>query len=172
MGKAYIIVMIAGLAILITIIALTSGGQSSQCVLTLAVGESNEQIDWLDQNAFQFASTSQALSGRSEGGGVQIDYRDRGKLRIVEQRFYGETGRAYARFYYADNGAVFAVTKLNLYYNVPIYVDADATVGGSEKKDFYLSRDGTVCRWFLNDVEQLVNEQTIDMIRGYLAGVL
>src|SRR5262245_4737103 len=98
------------------------------------------------------------------GGGVQVDYTDKGTLKSVEQRFYGETGSAYARFYYGDEGRVFAITKLNLTYDVPIYVDPAAKIGASEKKDFYLSRDGTICRWFLNDVEQAVDKDTTDMI--------
>jgi hypothetical protein len=55
---------------------------------------------------------------------------------------------------------------------LPIYVDSSAEIKSSEKKDFYLSKSGVVCNWFLNDSEQPVDKDTIDMIKEYISGVL
>ena len=141
------------------------------CRTLLPISQSNDPINDLDQDALKFAATSREILGQSAEGGQQIDFTDNGKRRIVEQRFYGETGKSYARFYYFED-RIFAITKLNLSYKVPIYVDSSAEIKSSEKKDFYLSKSGAVCNWFLNDSEQPVDNDTINMIKEYISGIL
>lgn len=140
------------------------------CRTLLPVSQSNELINRLDQDATKFASTSKEIVGQSAEGGQQIEFRDKVKLQIVEQRFYGETGKSFERFYYSGD-RIFAITKLNLSYEVPIYVDPKAKIKSSEKKDFYLDKSGVVCTWFLNDTEQAVDKDTIDMIKQYISGI-
>ena len=164
-----IAIIIAGAAVVI----LAPRAQNSDiCVPIVPVDRSREIVNLFDGSTSQFASTTVDVMGRSTEGGTQTTFTKSRAKQIVEQRFYGETGRSYMRFYYNEDGAIFAITKLNLSYHVPIYVDSSATVKMSEKKDFYLNRDGTVCSWFLNDVEQSVDRDTQDMIREYIASIL
>jgi hypothetical protein len=142
----------------------------ASCTTLLPTNQSNELIDKLDKDAGKFASTTKDISGQSAEGGQQIDFKDKGKRQIVEQRFYGETGKSYARFYYFE-GRIFAVTKLNVIYKVPIYVDSSAEVKSAEKKDFYLNKNGVVCNWYLNDSLQSVDRDVTDMIAQYISGI-
>ena len=143
----------------------------TSCQPVLSISRSNELIDALDQNSYKFASSSETVLGGSAEGGEQTNFVDNGRRQIVEQRFYGESGKSYERFYYFA-GQIFAITKLNIFYKVPIYIDSSAAVKYSEKKDFYLSNNGVVCKWFLNDVEQSVDKDTIDMIHQYISGII
>ena len=169
--KQRIVLILSAVAIIGLVVFFGITIKPTSCQTVLPLRQSNELIDALDQNAYKFASTSMSVSGRSSEGGEQINFVDNGKRQIVEQHFYGESGKSYARFYYFE-GRLFAITKLNLFYKVPIYVDPSAAVKSSEKKDFYLNKNGVVCNWFLNDSEQPVDKDTIDMIKEYVLGIL
>jgi hypothetical protein len=67
---------------------------------------------------------------------------------------------------------IVAITKLNLLYAAPISIKSSGEIKATEKKDFYLSFNGTVCRWFLNDAEQKVDGDTIQMVREYISSIL
>src|SRR5262245_22528169 len=82
----------------------------SGCRLQFTISESNDFVERLDQAAGNFSSTTTKIMGRSAEGGVQFTYTDNNARQIVEQRFYGETGRTYMRFYY-NRGEVFALVK-------------------------------------------------------------
>jgi hypothetical protein len=75
------------------------------------------------------------------------------------------------RFYYS-RGTLFALTKLNLYYKVPIYVDKSAKVSYSEKQDYYFDENSNLCQWFNNGEEQLVDAVIKQTVSGYVKGVL
>jgi hypothetical protein len=152
--------------------ATTSEQVESNCVTVLPIDQSNKSILLNDKAALQAASSSQEINGRSDGGGGQITYYEKnGEIPVIEQRFYGESSGSYIRFYYAQ-GTLFALTKLNLYYKVPIYVDKSAKVAYTEKQDYYLDENGNVCRWFNNGEEQSVDAVVKQTVGGYVQGVL
>jgi len=95
------------------------------CSPIFSAAQSKEKVDSLDKQSSQFASTTANLMGRSAEGGAQITFSQNGNRKIVEQRFYGETGKSYMRFYY-DNDHIFEIVKLNshmLFLSVPIAVE-------------------------------------------------
>ena len=75
------------------------------------------------------------------------------------------------RFYY-DHGNLYALTKLNMFYKVPIYVDNSATVVQTEKRDYYFDGKNNACQWFLNDKEQRLDAETKQAVDGYVKGVV
>jgi hypothetical protein len=160
-----LVVSLGVLCVYIYVVKATSG------TMLQSVNQSKDRINALDLAAVKFASTTRDIFGQSTEGGEQIDFLSNGQRMVAEQRFYGETGRSYMRYYY-DRGNIFAITKLNLSYEVPIYVDPSAAVKSSEKKEFFVDNGGQVCHWFLNDTEKVVDKETIEMIHQYISGVL
>jgi hypothetical protein len=133
--------------------------------------QSQALIDRLDHSEPSFASTTQDVMGRTTEGGEQTTYTQDGVRRIVEQRFYGETGRAIARIYYTS-GTPFALIVRNMKYAVPLSVDNNGTVQSTEKRAYFLADNGVVCGWLLNAKPQPVDDETIESVKTYLAGVL
>jgi hypothetical protein len=70
---------------------------ADHCSSIMPQEHSKALIDSLDRNESSFASTTQDEMGRTTEGGEQTTYTHDGVRQIVEQRFYGETGRAIAR---------------------------------------------------------------------------
>ena len=134
------------------------------------MAESQALIDRLDRSENSFASTTRDLMGETTEGGAQITYTQDGVRQIVEQRWYGETGRSTARIYYAS-GKPFALVVLSTEYAVPLSVDNKGKVKSVEERDYYLDEAGVVCSWLLNGKPQPIDENTIESIKTYLAGV-
>jgi hypothetical protein len=109
--------------------------------------------------------------GRTTEGGAQTTYTQDGVRQIVEQRFYGETGRAIARIYYAS-GKPFALILQNIKYAVPLSVNNNGDVQSTEERAYFLDDNGVVCNWLLNGKPQPVDNNTIESLKTYLAGVL
>jgi hypothetical protein len=143
---------------------------SYSCRLLQAVSQSKSTIDLLDHSTGHFASSTKDLIGQSTEGGVQVIYSDYGERKIVEQRFYKETGRVYMRLYF-DNGNPFALVTLNENYAVPISVDSNPTIASGEEHDYYLDPNGQVCRLDINGVSQPIDKDTQDIIQEYIAGI-
>jgi hypothetical protein len=141
------------------------------CSPILPVDRSRELVSSLDEQATTFRSTTVDLMGRSAEGGTQTTFRQEGIRKVVEQRFYGESGRSYMRFYY-EGSKIFAIVKLNISYKAPISVDPSGTVGPSEERDYYLDPNGHVCGAEVNGVSQPIDSDTQDMIQEYIAGIL
>jgi len=164
-----VIVVFLSVAVLFSLLFYTL--PSLRCHTILPIAESNNLIASLDADAYKFASTSKDLFGRSAEGGEQINFVDNGTTKIIEQRFYAETGKSYIRFYYA-NGTVFAITKLNVTYKMPIYEEPIPTIVSKQKKDFYVDSTGKTCDWFLDDKPQIIDKGTVDTVQKYLSGIL
>jgi hypothetical protein len=168
-------VLLVGIAIIVVgsaLVAFAPRPQSSDiCASILPVDRSRELVNSLDRQTSEFASTTIEVSGRSAEGGTQTIFTQNGVRKIVEQRFYGETGRSYMRFYYEGN-KVFAVVKLNISYARPISVDPSGTIGSSEERDYYLDPNGRVCSAETNGASQPTDGGMQDMIREYIAGIL
>ena len=99
--------------------------------------------------------------GQTTEGGEQTTYTRDVVRQIVEQRFYGETGRAIARVYYTS-GKPFALIVQNMKYAVPLSVDNNGTVQSTEKHAYFLADNGVVCSWLLNGNPQPVDDNTIE----------
>ena len=132
--------------------------------------QSQALIDRLDHE-LSFASTTQEVMGRTTEGGEQTTYTQDGVRQIVEQRFYGETGRAIARIYYAS-GTPFALIGQNIKYEAPLSVDNNGDVQSTEERAYFLDDTGVVCTWQLNGKPQPVDDSTIESVKTYLADVL
>jgi hypothetical protein len=143
-----------------------------QCrpLLIIPLQQSQALIDRLDHE-LSFASTTQEVMGRTTEGGEQTTYTQDGVRQIVEQRFYGETGRAIARIYYAS-GTPFALIGQNIKYEAPLSVDNNGDVQSTEERAYFLDDTGVVCTWQLNGKPQPVDDSTIESVKTYLADVL
>ena len=128
-------------------------------------------IGRLDRSEISFASTTQDVMGPTTEGGEQTTYTQDGVQQIVEQRFYGETGRSAARIYYAS-GKPFALIVQNMKYAVPLSVDNNGDVQSTEERAYFLDDTGVVCTWQLNGKPQPVDDSTIESVKTYLADVL
>jgi hypothetical protein len=151
--------------------AVSTADHVDHCSLIMPIEQRQAVIDRLDRSETSFASTTQDVMGETTEGGAQVTYTQGGVRQIVEQRFYGETGRSVARIYYTS-GKPFALTVLNLKYAVPLSVDNNGKVQSSENREYFLDENGVVCSWMLNDKPQPTDENTIENIKTYLAGVL
>jgi hypothetical protein len=141
------------------------------CSSFLSLDKSRALIDRLDHSELSFASTTQDVMGRTTEGGEQTTYTQDGVRQIVEQRFYGETGRAIARIYYTS-GTPFGLIVQNMKYAVPLSVDNNGTVQSTEEREYLLDDNGVVCNWLLNGNSQPVDDNTVESVKTYLAGVL
>jgi hypothetical protein len=141
------------------------------CTPMFPITKSKQVASALDEQSTKMASTTNAIMGRSAEGGTQITFTQDGLRKIVEQRFYGETGMSYMRFYYYGD-KIFQITKLNLMYAVPISVDSSGTIKISEERDYYLGNKANVCISQLNGATQPVDKDTQEMIRDYINGIL
>jgi hypothetical protein len=146
-------------------------GPVDRCSSIPPLNQSQALIDRLDHSEPNFASTTQDVMGRTTEGGEQPTYTQGGVRQIVEQRFYGETGRSTARIYYAS-GTPFALIVQNMKYAVPLSVDNNGTVQSTEERAYFLDDTGAVCSWLLNGTPQPVDDSTIESVKTYLAGVL
>jgi hypothetical protein len=165
-GTTFVIIALSAVAVVV----LRKAGSAS-CVPVLPVAEGKSMVASLDQRSLNFASTTVDLGGRSAEGGIQTTFSDGGERQVVEQRFYGETGRAYMRFYF-NQKRLFAIVKLNLNYAVPISVDRSGTVKTTEESDYYLDNNGRLCALDINGAAAPIDNESQDMIRDYIAGIL
>jgi hypothetical protein len=140
------------------------------CAPLFPEDRSVELINSLDGQTANFASTTVNITGRATEGGTQTTFTKDSDKQIVEQRFYGETGRSYMRFYFQTN-KLFAIVKLNLLYAVPISVDSSGKTASSEERDYYLDANGRVCSAKVNGVSQPLDADVQEMIRDYITGI-
>jgi hypothetical protein len=133
--------------------------------------QSRALIARLDRSEAAFASTTQDVMGRTTEGGAQTTYTQDGVRQIVEQRFYGETGRSTARIYYAS-GKPFALIVQNMKYAVPLSIDDNGTVQSTEERAYFLDNTGVVCGWLLNGKSQPVDQNAVDSVKTFIEGVL
>jgi YD repeat-containing protein len=167
------------LVVLISIIAIGCGAfflvvrsqDIDVCTPLLPIAQSKEFVNSIDGQTSELASTTVDVMGRSTEGGTQTTFTRDGLKQIVEQRFYAETGRSYMRFYFYE-GRLFAIVKLNMSYAAPISVDSSGAIKSSEERDYYLDDKGRVCVAEVNGVSQPIGDETQDMIREYVAGIL
>lgn len=143
---------------------------SRACEPVFSLDESKAKIYFLDKQTAQFASSTVELMGRSTEGGVQITFLDRNSKKIVDQRFYGETGRSHMRFYFEGN-IISSIVKLNITYEVPITVDNNVSIKSTEEKGYYLDANGKVCGVDVDGVAQPVEADAQEMIKEYIAGI-
>jgi uncharacterized protein (UPF0333 family) len=144
--------------------------RSGYCTPIFTAAQSKAAADSLDKQALNLASTTADLMNRSTEGGTQITFTQGDVKKIVEQRFYGETGKSYMRFYFEGN-KIFEIVKLNLMYSVPISVDSSGKVKSTEESHYYLDPDGRVCGLDVNGSGEAVDKDTQYMIGEYIAGI-
>lgn len=123
----------------------------------------------LDHNAGAgiYSTTTSDLQGRSTEGGIQTTFRHRSQRVIVEQSFYGETGRSILRFYYIHD-KIAAIVQLTSLYTVPLSADSTPTIASTTDNEFVLSMQGSVCAWYSNGSAQRVTNDTNDMIADFI----
>jgi hypothetical protein len=142
-----------------------------RCSSIMQLQQSQALIGHLDRSETTFASTTQDVMGQTTEGGEQTTYTQAGVRQIVEQRFYGETGRSIARIYYTS-GVPFALVVQNMKYSVPLSVDNNGDVQSTEERAYFLDDIGVVCSWKLNGKPQPVDQNAIDSVKTFIEGVL
>ena len=65
----------------------------------------------------------------------------------------------------------FALVVLATEYTVPLSVDNNGNVKSVEERDYFLDEVSTVCSWLLNGKPQPIDDNTIESVKSYLAGV-
>ena len=148
----------------------STAAQADRCALIMPMAESQALINRLDRSVISFASTTRDLMGETTEGGYQVTYTQGGVRQIVDQRFYKETGRSVARIYYTS-GKPFALIVQGMKYAVPLSVDNNATVQSAEERAYFLDEAGIVCSWTLNGKPQPIDNNTVESVKSYLAGV-
>lgn len=145
---------------------------SAGCEPVLAVQPANALITSRDADVDKrvYSESSKDLSSSATEGGVQTNYYRGGSTEIVEQRFYGETGRAYLRFYYSGQN-IFAVFQLRQEYEQPLSEAPVPLIAAVTEDVYYLSGTGEVCTWRSNGVDQTITVDTNAMISAFLSGV-
>ena len=149
----------------------STAAHANHCASVIPPEQSQALIDRLDHSDTSFASTTRNVMGQTTEGAEQTTYTQDGVRQIVEQRFYGETGRSIARIYYTS-GKPFALIVQNMKYAVPLSVDNNGIVQSTEDRAYLLDDTGVVCTWQLNGKPQPVDENTVGTMKTYLAGVL
>lgn len=144
---------------------------NNQCVL-VNEGEANRDVEQIEKHRTSYVSTTKSIMGKSTQGGTQINYSMNGKVVIVEQVFYGETGKSEASYYF-KNGKVFYSRKKNIQYEGSIYDDNfnPDKVKSIEVKDFYLDLKENLCIWYENHQRQLIDNDTRDLVRYLISGL-
>lgn len=164
-------VIIASIVVLIAGYYIFSGQKllSSSCdkidqqkVLSEAQGIQN--------NKSSYSTTSKDILGKSTEGGVQTNYILNGKIILIEQKFYGETGKSEVS-YYLENGNVFYFSKVNTEYLLPISEDSSGKTKSTDSKEFYLGTGEQVCSWYLDKKVQPLDQDTKDLVDYLLAGL-
>ena len=57
-------------------------------------------------------------------------------------------------------------------YAVPLSVDNNGDVQSTEERAYFLDDTGVVCSWLLNGKPQLIDANTVESVKSYLAGEL
>ena len=57
-------------------------------------------------------------------------------------------------------------------YAVPLSVDNNGKVQSAEERAYFLDETGVVCSWMLNGKPQPIDDNTVESVKSYLAGVL
>jgi hypothetical protein len=140
------------------------------CTPLIPQAQSRSLIEALDKTGGTFASSTFALMGYSAERGTQKNFYDNGHRKIVEQRFYGNTGHALIRFYYLNN-KIFAVVQLRMLYEEPISGSTSPIIRYSEENDYFLNADGQVCQWTSNGHSRSPTPDIISMIADFIANI-
>jgi hypothetical protein len=118
-----------------------------------------------------YSLNNKDVEGRSTEGGEQTDYISNSNNRmIVEQVFFGETGKSEILYYFSNN-KIFYVKKVNTEYLVPLSEDSNGKVKNIEVKEFILNANQELCSWYRDGVFQEINQDTIDLLNYLVAGI-
>jgi uncharacterized protein YxeA len=124
----------------------------------------------IDNNISKYSTTSKDIFGRSTEGGQQTNYTFDGKNKLIEQIFFGETGKSEIK-YYLDSDKVFYIGKINTEYALPIYEDTSGKVKNVDMKEFYLDNNENLCSWYLNQNLQINDQDTKDLVKDFILGL-
>ena len=146
--------------------AVSTAEHVGHCSLIMPIEQSQALIDRLYRSTASFASTTRDLMGETTEGGAQVTYTQGGVRQIVEQRFYGETGRSVARIYYTS-GKPFALIVQGMKYAVPLSVDNNGTVQSTEQRAIFSTRMASFAagRWMASSKRlQLIPKKRFEVL--------
>jgi hypothetical protein len=146
-----------------------SQGDIKECS-NIVTADVLKKVGMIDGNKTKYASTSKDILGESTEGGVQINYTSGNELILIEQQFYGETGKSEVT-YYLQNGKVFYFTKVNTEYLLPISQDSSGKIKSIETKEFYLGNEEQLCTWYLDKKLQSSDKDTGDLVDYLITGL-
>lgn len=124
----------------------------------------------IESRASTYTTTTKDVMGQSTEGGQQTNYLSNGKLVLIKQIFFGETGKSEINFY-IENDKVFYVKKTNTEYLLPISEDSSAKTKSVEVKDFLLNQDQKLCSWYKNKELQVNDSDTEDLLNYLVSGI-
>lgn len=132
----------------------------------ISVADVQLVISKIDSSINTYTKLSKDVSGLSTEGGTQTTYRnDDGDIKLIHQTFYGETFRSEIKYYVSDN-KVFFITIDRFEYDRPVSVDTDSElkVQNTVTRVFYLSSEQKLCSWYLDDVMQQNDKETLEFV--------
>ena len=150
--------------LIVTIHKFLSNEDTSKKCSRLSEDYIKKEIDAINSNHNKYTQMSRKIWNVSAEGGMQTNYTDdKGAIRLIQQVFYGETGKSEAS-YYLDEKGIFFISKYNFTYEKPISIDSSVKIIKTEKKDFYLGENDQLCTWYLNGALQQNDADTRSLV--------
>ncbi len=130
----------------------------------------NEKMDiqLINDSLESSSSATKDVFDLSAEGGQQTNYTHNGETLLIQQTFYGETGKSNVAYYY-HNEKVFYILKKNTKYVYPLSQNSSGTVESVELKEFYLDPSQELCFWYLNNELQSADTDSIELIKFLLS---
>jgi hypothetical protein len=136
----------------------------------ISLDYTKEQVKKIDNNLSSYTSTTKDIMNKSTEGGQQTDYVSNSSRVMIEQIFFGETGKSEIS-YYLSNHKVFYVRKVNTNYMVPLSEDPSGKVKNTEVKEFILSKSQELCSWYQDKVIQQNDQDAKDLLSYLVSGI-
>jgi hypothetical protein len=120
--------------------------KSDTCSIDVSVVESLKKS--IAENIDQFSSTTTSILDMSTEGGVQTNYTDSEKVvRLVIQKFYGETFRSEVEYYYKQD-SIFMIDVKRYEYIEPIFINPNPSIAKVAENKYILNIKSEVCEWY------------------------
>lgn len=130
-----------------------------------------KQAQIIEDQKSNYSTTSRRILGRSTEGGTQLNYIDGNKIVLIEQVFYGETGKAYSSYYLVNNQVYYFHRELHT-YNLPIYDSKfDQSKDVIEIQDYYLDNKQMLCSWYSNQNKQSISDAVKEFVSQSIKGL-
>ncbi len=131
---------------------------------------SKDLVQAIESDIDSYATSSKDIIDKSSQGGMQVDYLLNGKVVLVKQTFYGETGKSEV-VYYFQKEKVFYINKKNTEYVLSLFEDPSGKIKSVEIKDFYLDSSQDLCFWYKNQELKPNDQDSRDLVQFLISGL-